>query len=176
VSTDRELHVRVRAETLRKEVLRGSGLRSQHIRLDTVVLRQLGYHVVLVDHNHGDRLGLQRRPGVLVHRRDLRTQTPRNHGMRGKHGVSDRRPVQLRAELRFPLEDCGRDERPVSGHVSDVRGICENILNDQFLLISSIVQFTITYPFLIFLHRYRKARFGCCPKAETKRPWTPFVG
>jgi len=126
VSTVRELPVRVRAETLRKEVLRGSGLRSQHIRLDTVVVCQLGYHVVLVDHNDGNGLGLQRRPGVLVHRRDLRTQTQGNHGMRCKHGVSDRSLVQLRAELRFPLEDCGRDERPVSGHVSDVRGICES--------------------------------------------------
>lgn len=125
MSTDRELPVRVRAETLRKEVLRGSGLRSQHIRLDTVVLRQLGYHVILVDHNDGNGLGLQRRPGVLVYRRDLRTQTPGNHGLRDKHGVSDRRLVQLRAKLLFPLEDCGRDKRPVSGHVSDVRGICE---------------------------------------------------
>jgi len=125
VSTDRELLVRVRTKTLRKEVLRDSGLRSQHIRLDTVVLRQLGYHVVLVDHNDGNGLGLQRRPGVLVHRRDLRAQTPGNHGMRDKHGVPDRRLVQLRSELRFPLEDCGRDERPVSGHVSDVCGICE---------------------------------------------------
>jgi len=125
VSTDRELPVRVRAETLRKEVLRGPGLRPQHIRLDTVVFRQLGHHVVLVDHNDGLGLGLQRRPGVLVHRGDLRTQTPGNHGVRGKHGVSDWRLVQLRAELRFPLEDCGRGERPVSGHVSDVRGICE---------------------------------------------------
>lgn len=125
MSTDRELPVRVRTETLRKEILRGSGLRSQHIRLDTVVLRQLGYHVVLVNHNDGNGLGLQRRPGVLVHRRDLRTQTPGNHGLRDKHGVFDRRLVQLRAKLLFPLEECGRDKRPVSDHVSDVRDICE---------------------------------------------------
>lgn len=125
MSTDRKCPFRIRAETLRKKVLRGPGLRSQHIRLDTVVVCQLGYHVVLVDHNDGHGIGLQRRPGVLVHRRDLRTQTPRNHGVRDKHGVSDRRLVQLRTELRFPLEDCGRDERPVSGHVSDVRDICK---------------------------------------------------
>jgi len=125
VSTDRECTVRIRAKTLRKEVLRGSGLRSQHLRLDTAVVRKLGYHVVLVDHNDGHGFGLQRWPGVLVHRRDLRTETPGNHVLRDKHGVPNRRLVQLRAELRFPMEDRGGDERPVSGHVSDASDICE---------------------------------------------------
>lgn len=108
MSTDRKYPIRIRAETLREEVLRGFGLRSQHIRLDAAVVRQLGYHVVLVDHYDGHGLGLHRRSSVLVHRRDLRTQTPRNHGVRGEHGVSDRRLVQLRTELRLPLEDGGR--------------------------------------------------------------------
>jgi len=109
VSTDWELSVRVRAKTLWKEVLRGSGLRAQHLRLDTVVVCQLGYHVVLVDHNDGHGPGLQRWSRVLVYRRDLRTKTPGNHVVRSKYGVSDRSVVQLRTGLRFPLEDRGRD-------------------------------------------------------------------
>lgn len=44
--------------------------------------------------------------------------------MRGKHGVSDRCLVQLRAGFRFPLEDGGRDERHVPGLVSAASGVC----------------------------------------------------
>lgn len=125
MSTDRQLSVRVRTKALRKEVLRGSGLRSQHLRLDAAMVRKLGNHVVLVDHNDGHGFGFHRWPGVLVHRRDLRTETPGNHVLRDKHGVPDRRLVQLRAELRFPMENRGRGERLVSGHMSDPSGICE---------------------------------------------------
>lgn len=118
MSADRKLSVRLRAEALREKVVRGVRVFAQHHRLDDIVVRQLGKHALRVYNDDGIGLGLQRRPGVLVHRRGLRAQAPGHHVLRGKHGLSDRHIVHLRSGLRLPLENGGVTERVVPHTVS----------------------------------------------------------
>jgi len=125
VSTVRQLSVRLRAEALREEVVRSAGLLAQYRRLDNPVVRQFGEHALLVHVDDGFGSGLQRRPGVLVHRRGMRAEAPGHHVVRGKHGVPDRHIVHILSGLRVPLENGGVAERAVPRPMSVPGRVCE---------------------------------------------------
>lgn len=131
--TGRELFVGLHAAVLRQESVRHHGLRAQHRRLDNTVVRQLGSDAVHVHADDGFRFGFHRWSRVLVHRRDLRAQTPGHYVVRDQHGLPDRNNGQLRSGLRVPLEDRGHAEHDVPVRVHPPHRVRE-LPTDLFII------------------------------------------
>lgn len=131
--TDRKFAVGLRAKTLRKEVLHVLRLHSQYCRLDNADLRQLGDHAGALDRNHGHGPRLHRRPSVLLHRGDLRVETPGRDVLFGQHGLSVGHDVQLLVGFRLPLADRGHAKPDLSGPVPIPVDVGEFRLYTQFL-------------------------------------------
>lgn len=125
MSTVGEFHGRLRAKSVREKVVHDSGVFAQRVRLVDAVARQLGVDLVRVHTDDGLGPGLQRRPGVLVRGRDLRTQTQGYHVVRDKHGLPDRHDVQLRVGFYRPLENRGPVELFVPDRLSRAGRVCE---------------------------------------------------